>query len=61
MMWLDTLVRDLTYGARMFRRQPGTTALAVLTLSLGIGANTVIYSLLHAALIRRSRGRRSST
>ena len=36
----------------MFRRQPGTTFLAVLTLSLGIGANAVIYSLLHAALIR---------
>ena len=52
MMWLDTLSRDIAYGARMLRRQPGTTLLAVLTLSLGIGANTVIYSLLHAALIR---------
>ena len=52
MMWIDTLFRDLSYGARMLRRQPGTTFLAVLTLSLGIGANTVIYSLLHAALIR---------
>ncbi len=52
MMWLDTLTRDILYGARMLRRQPGTTLLAVLTLSLGIGANTVIYSLLHAALIR---------
>jgi len=52
MMWVDTLLRDIVYGARMLRRQPGTTFLAVLTLSLGIGANTVIYSLLHAALIR---------
>ena len=52
MTWVDTLFRDLVYGARMLRRQPGTTFLAVLTLSLGIGANTVIYSLLHAALIR---------
>ena len=52
MMWIDTLARDLAYGARMLRRQPGTTFLAVLTLSLGIGANTIIYSLLHAALIR---------
>lgn len=52
MMWVDTLFRDLAHGARMFRRQPGTTFLAVLTLSLGIGANTVIYSLLHAALLR---------
>jgi predicted permease len=52
MMWIDSLARDLAYGARMFLRQPGTSLLAVLTLSLGIGANTVIYSLLHAALIR---------
>ena len=52
MMWIDSLARDLIYGARMFLRQPGTTFLAVLTLSLGIGANTVIYSLLHAALLR---------
>jgi putative ABC transport system permease protein len=51
-MWIETLFRDLAYGARMFRRQPGTTCLAVLTLSLGIGANTVIFSLLHAALLR---------
>jgi len=52
MMWIDSLARDLAYGARMFLRQPGTSFLAVLTLSLGIGANTVIYSLLHAALIQ---------
>ena len=52
MMWIETLFRDLSYGARMFRRQPGSTALAVVTLSLGIGANTVIYSLLHAALLQ---------
>lgn len=52
MMWIDTLFRDLTYGARMLRRNAGTTLLAVLTLSLGIGANTVIYSLLDAALLQ---------
>jgi putative ABC transport system permease protein len=52
MTWIETLFRDLAYGARMFRRQPGTTLLAVLTLSFGIGANTVIFSLLHAALLR---------
>jgi predicted permease len=52
MMWIETLFRDLSYGARMFSRQPASTALAVITLSLGIGANTVIYSLLHAALLQ---------
>jgi predicted permease len=52
MMWIDSIGRDLVYGARMFLRQPGTSFLAVVTLSLGIGANTVIYSLLHAALLR---------
>jgi predicted permease len=49
---LETLLRDLSYGARLFRRQPGSTLLAVITLSLGIGANAVIYSLLHAVLLR---------
>lgn len=49
---IDTVARDLWYGARLFRRQPGATLLAVLTLSLGIGANAVIYSLLHAVLLR---------
>ena len=52
MMWIDTLVRDMVYGARLLSRQPGSSFLAVLTLSLGIGANAVIFSLLHAALLR---------
>ena len=52
MIGIETLFRDLSYGARMFRRQPGTAFLAVVTLSLGIGANAVIYSLLNAALIQ---------
>jgi predicted permease len=52
MLRLETLLRDLSYGARLFRRQPGSTLLAVITLSLGIGANAVIYSLLHAVLLR---------
>ena len=50
--WLSTFGRDLRHGARLFLRQPGTTALAVITLSLGIGANTVIFSLVHALLLR---------
>ena len=52
MTWIDTLLRDLSYGARMLRRQPSSTILAVVTLSLGIGVNAVIYSLFHAALIQ---------
>ena len=52
MRWIETLLRDVSYGARLFRRQPGATFLAVLTLSLGIGANAAIYSVLHAALLR---------
>src|SRR5687768_11609749 len=39
MTWIETLVRDGWYGTRLFLRQPGPTVLAVLTLSLGIGAN----------------------
>lgn len=52
MRWIDTVLRDLWYGARMFLRQPGSTVLAVTALSLGIGANAVVYSLLHAVLLR---------
>lgn len=49
---IATVLRDLIYGVRLFRRQAGSTLLAVLTLSLGVGANAVIYSLLHAVLLR---------
>jgi len=50
--WLDTVQRDLTFAARSFRRSPGFTATVVLTLALGIGANTAIFSALHAMLLR---------
>ena len=49
---IEAFVRDIRHGARLFARQPGTTMLAVLTLSLGIGANAVIFSFLHAVLLR---------
>jgi predicted permease len=49
---LETLFRDLKYSLRMLARTPGFTAVAVLTLALGIGANTAIFSLLDQVLLR---------
>ena len=50
--WLDTVLRDLKYTFRMLVRTPGFTAVAVLTLALGIGANTAIFTLLDQVLLR---------
>lgn len=50
--WLDRLGGDLRLGARQLARTPGFTALAVVTLALGIGANTSMFSVLNATLLR---------
>ena len=50
--WLESLAQDILYGLRAMLRSPGITIVALLSLALGIGANTAIFSLMDAVMLR---------
>ena len=55
-VWLENLAQDLRYAGRMLRKAPALTAVVVISLALGIGANTAIYSVLDSVLMQSLPG-----
>jgi predicted permease len=50
--WLEDVTRDVRFSARLLRKSPGFTAVALLTLALGVGANTAVFSLINGLMLR---------